>query len=269
MAGALDSLRKLFPGIGIEGKEDDPPVVVDPNIDPATGKPKEKEPDPGPKDPLADFAAMFDNKAPGKPDPKDIPLSVASVLTPETIAKLTENLDFNSYLTDETRELLSKGEDPKALFTAFNEIAKGSYQTAISHSSTLSEKIMEDRLTRFESSLGERINAHQVQSNLSTNEIINKSPVLKAGISMMAERLQKSQPDADPKWVTEQATKYFIESGRILSGEQAPGSNTGVPGEGDNKPPAGTEVDWMGFAMGDEVNNPGGTDPTGGESGEQ
>lgn len=268
MAG-LDALRRLFPGIGIEGKEDDPKPNPDPNIDPATGKPKDKDPDPDPKsvDPLAAFAAMFDNKAPGTPDPKDIPLSVSSVLTPETIAKLTENLDFNSYLTDETRELLAKGEDPKAIFTAFNEIAKGSYQTAISHSSTLSEKILEDRLGRFEKSLGEKINAHQVRSNLSANEIINKSPVLKAGISMMAERLQRSQPDADPKWVTEQATKYFLESAKLLGGGGT-GSNPG-PGEPGNKPAPGGDVDWMGFAMGDTVNNPGGADPTDGNTGDQ
>jgi hypothetical protein len=269
MAG-LDALRRLFPGIGIEGKDNDPTPNPDPNIDPATGKPKVKEPekDPVSVDPLAAFAAMFDNKAPGTPDPKDVPLSVASVLTPDTIAKLTENLDFNSYLTDETREALANPETTsKALFTAFNEIAKGSYQTAISHSSTLSEKILEDRLGRFENSLGERINAHQLQSNLSANEIINKSPVLKAGISMMAERLQRSQPDADPKWVTEQATNYFLQSAKLLSGGDT-GSNPG-PGEPGNKPTPGGDVDWMGFAMGDSVNNPGGADPTSGESGDQ
>ena len=265
MAGPLDAVRRMFPGIGIEGADDpkpDPDPTKDPKPDP---DPKDTKPDPKPEDPLAAFAAMFDNKAPGEPDPKDIPLSVANILTPETIAKLTENLDFNSFLSEATKDALAKGEDPKAVFAAFNEIAKGSYQTAMSHSATLSEKIVEDRIGRLEAGLGERINAHQLQSNLSANEIINKSPVLKAGISMMADRLQKSQPDADPKWIAEQSTKFFLEAAKQLSG----GDSSPGPGEPGDKPTAGEDVDWMGFAMGDEVNNPGGTDPTGGEPGDK
>jgi hypothetical protein len=267
---ALDAIRKLFPGIGIEGAADDPKPDPKPtiDIDPATGKPKPKEPtdDPKSKDPLADFANIFDNKDSKDADPKDIPLSVAGVLTPETISKLVENLDFNSFISDETRNALAKGEDSNAIFTAFNEIARGSYQTAISHSSTLSEKILEDRLARFEKGLGERINKHQLQSNLSAHEVISKSPVLKAGISMLAERIQKSQPDADPKWVAEQATNYFLESAKLLTG-QGQGSNPG-PGEPGHKPTPGEDVDWMGFAMGDSVNNPGGATSDSGDTGD-
>jgi hypothetical protein len=264
---ALEGLRKLFPGIGVEGGEPDP-VAPDPNApDPTKPKPA-TEPDPGPKDPLDQFKAMFDNKPVGDPKPEDMPLSVANVLTPEAIGKLTENLDFNSFLSDATREALAKGEDPKAVFAAFNEIATGSYQTAITHSSTLSEKIVEDRIGRLEASLGEKINAHSLQSKLSANEIISKSPVLKAGISIFAERIQKSQPDADPAWVAEQATNYFLESAKLLSGDQGSNPGSGEPG-GDSSRHVGSETDWLGFAMGDEVNNPSGVDPTGGEGDNQ
>jgi len=268
---ATGLLRKIFPGIGIEGADPDPVKPVDPNIDPATGKPKvvEDPSDPNkitkPADPLAAFAAIFDNKEPAKPGEEDIPLSVAGVLTEDTLSKLTEKLDFNTFLTQETREALAKGEDPQAIFNAFNEISIGSYKTAMTHSSKLSEQILEDRLTRMEAGLGERINAHHVKSSLSANEIISKSPVLMAGVSMIAERLQKQQPDADPAWITKQATDFFVESAKVLGGEQATGpgdpANPEGPGEGEN---------WLNFAMGDTVNNPGGLDPTdGGDQGAQ
>lgn len=265
---ALEGLRKLFPGIGVEGAEADP-VTPDPTVhDPTKPAVKPTEPDPGPKDPLAAFAAMFDNKPAGDPKPEDMPLSVANVLTPDAMKKLTENLDFNSFLSDATREALAKGEDPKAVFAAFNEIAAGSYQTAMTHSSTLSEKIVEDRIGRMEASLGEKINAHSLQTKLSANEIISKSPVLKAGISIFAERIQKSQPDADPAWVAEQATNYFLESAKLLSGED--NSSPGPGGDPvDPSRAVGSDTDWLGFAMGDEVNNPGGGDPTGGEGDNQ
>lgn len=264
-------LRKLFPGIGIEGADPDPVTPTAEDIDPATGKPVVKapatEPDPGPKDPLASFASIFDNKPAAKPgEEQDIPLSAAGVLTPETLAKLTESLDFNTFLTQETRDALAKGEDGNAIFTAFNEITKGSYQTALQHSSKLSEQILEDRLGRMEAGLGERINAHQVNSNISANELIGKSPVLKAGITMIAEKLRQTQPDADPKWITEQATAFFVESAKVLGGGEGSNPGGGAPGP-DGQPPA--EVDWLGFAMGDEVNNPGGSDPTGGDQGAQ
>ena len=267
-------LRKLFPGIGIEGADPDP-VKVDPNApdptkepgkDPDTGKPT--EPDPGPKDPLASFASIFDNKPAAKPgEEEDIPLSSAGILTAETLAKLTENLDFNTFLTQETRDLLAKGEDGNAIFTAFNEITKGAYQTALQHSSKLSEQILEDRLGRLEAGLGEKINAHQVNSTISANELINTSPVLKAGITMIAEKLRQAQPDADPKWITEQATSFFVESAKVLGGGEG---STPAPGEPGHVPVSGQETDWLGFAMGDTVNNPDGTEPTsGGDQGAQ
>lgn len=256
---ALGALRKLFPGIGVEGADPDP-IKPDPAADDkAKGKPtpddKTKEPgnDPGSNDPLAAFAAIFDNKPPTDDKNKDIPLSVSGILNEDTLKKLTESIDFNTFLTDDTRKALNDPEnDGSAVFKAFNEIAGGSYRTAIQHAGKMSESIMEDRLARLEAGLGERINAHTIKSNISANELINKSPVLQAGISMIADRLQKAQPDADPKWVTDQATKFFTESAKVLAGGE---SNTGA-GQPDLTPGSGEDTDWMGFAMGDEVNNP-------------
>lgn len=262
----LAAVKRLFPGIGIEGDEPKPAptgAAGDPTPEP---KPKEPAGDPGPKDPLADFAGIFDNKPAGEPDPKDIPLSVAGILNEETLNKLVGSIDFNSFLSDETKAALNDPEgDGTAVFKAFNEIAGGSYRTAIQHAGKVSESVMDDRMTRFEKSLGERINAHNLKSNISTDDAINQSPVLKAGITMIADSLLKSQPDADPKWVTEQARKFFVEAGKSLGGGQSnePGSSP------DNTPGSGEDTNWVGFAMGDEVNNPSGEgDPQGG-TGEQ
>ncbi len=269
---ALDTgglLRKMFPGIGVEGAGDPTKPLepgAEPNPDPHLAKPGDPPKDPqapgkspDPVDPLAQFSKIFDNKPPVEPGKEDIPLSVAGILTEETLSKLTENLDFNSFLTEKTREALAGGEDPKAIFNAFNEIALGSYRTAMTHSSKLSEQIMEDRLGRLEAGLGEKINAHHIQSEISANEIINKSPVLKAGISLIAENLRQTQPDASPEWITKTATEFFMESAKVLNSGEG-NSNPPGPGGGDPAPSGEAGTDWMDFALGDE--NPGGEPPT-------
>lgn len=271
---SFSALRKIFPGIGIEGGDPDPQDPIkdkDGNVIDPTKEPKDKDPATvtKPVDPLAQFATIFDNKPVEKPGEEDTPLSVATVLTEDTLSKLTENLDFNSFLTEKTREALSSGEDPKAIFQAFNEIAVGSYRTAITHSSKLSEQILEDRLGRMDAALGDKINAHQVNSAISSDETINKSPVLKAGIAMIAERLRQTQPDASPEWITKTATEFFLESAKVLGGGDS--SNSGVPGtDAPTKGSSGDKaINWFDFALGDEVNNPSGLDPTSGDSGDQ
>ena len=62
--------------------------------------------------------------------------------------------------------------------------------------------------------------------------------------------------DADPGWVAAQATKFFVEAAGILN--QNDPSN---PGPGERTYPSGEETDWLGFAMGDEIINPGGSEP--------
>ncbi len=254
---ALGALRKLFPGIGIEGEDPDK-VKPDPDkkIDPKPDDPaKDPAKSPGSDDPLAAFADIFDNKKPKDPKDEDTPLSVAGILNEETLKKLTDSIDFNTFLTDETRKALNDPEnDGSAVFKAFNEIAGGSYRTAIQHAGKMSETILDDRLARLEAGLGEKINAHTIKSSISANELINKSPVLQAGISMIADRLQKSQPDADPKWITDQATKFFVESAKVLSGNE--GDSKPGTGSPDLTPGSGEDTDWVGFAMGDTVNNP-------------
>lgn len=258
----LTRLRNLFPGIGVEGgptprPDDDDDKDKDKDKKAAATQDNDDDKDRKSTDPLAAFAAILDNRQTGDNKDQDTPLSMQSVLTPENLKKITDNLNFAEMISPETRDKLAKGEDPSAIFEAMNEIALGSYTTAIQHASRASELVVDDRMQRLERSFGRRINEHQVQSSLSGHEVIKNSPVLKAGVSMIAERIRQSQPDADPKWITEQATNFFLEAGKALGGGSTgkSGNQGGQPGGSDDE---GT--DWLEFATSSQSGSDGSTD---------
>lgn len=262
MANPLQAIRDLFPGVGVEGAvsthpdpgtqhtDPDPNATPDPNASPAPGLPT-ATPDPGsqsqePKDPLAHFAQIFDNKQleANQPDPT---VGSADLFTNENMGKILESLpNFTDHISQETREKLAAGEDPNAVMLAFDEIGKGAYSAALQHAVRLSESLTGKRLEAMEASFSDKINQHQVQQNINQHELIKGSPVLQAGISIIADRLQRTNPTASPQWITEQSTKFFMESANVLSGNEPGGKK--IPGAGDN-PPASDETNWVEFAQ--------------------
>jgi hypothetical protein len=264
MSTAANKIRSLL-GIGAEGDPNAP--APDPHAQPGVpvpdpnkpAEPKPADPNPGPTDPLAAFAAIFDNTKPAVPGQEDIPASVANILTAENVKGITDKLNFLDYITPETREAIAAGGDNgKALMTAFNEIGIGAYQNALAHGTKVSESIMEDRLSRMEATFSDKIKASQVQSNISAHESISKSPVLQAGISMIADRLRQTNPTASAEDITKQATDFFMESAKVLGGGES-GDNLGGGG---NPAPTGQETDWVEFAFTDSA----GDEPGSGES---
>lgn len=276
MANPLQALRDLFPGIGVEGKSSPMPApgaAVEPGanppaepqpvtvnlVDPTTGLPVPVAAAPGlesgnqePKDPLAHFADLFDNK---KQEANQVEPSIGAtdLFTSENMGKIMESLpNFTDHITDETREALAKGEDPQAIMKAFDEIGKGAYSTALQHSVKLSESLTSKQIERMEASFSERINQHQVSQSISQHELIKDSPVLQAGISIIAERLQKTNPTAAPDWITKQATKYFLDSAALLTGNK-PGEGIAAPAG--PKPAEPSDVNWVDFAN-DDGSNP-------------
>jgi len=263
MSTTAGKIRSLL-GIGQEGAPD--AVPPDPHAQPgqpmpdpnAPAQPKPAEGNPGPQDPLAAFAAIFDNSKPGEPGAEDIPASVANILTTENVKGITDKLNFLDYITPETREAIAAGGDNgKALMAAFNEIGIGAYQNALAHGTKVSESIMEDRLSRMEASFSDKIKASQVQSNISAHESIQKSPVLQAGISMIADRLRQTNPTASAEDITKQATDFFMESAKVLGGGEV-----GQMDSKGNPAPVGQETDWVDFAFEDGS----GGEPGSGES---
>lgn len=265
----MGKLRNLFPGIGIEGglaPDSDENLTEEEKAAKAAEvaaalKAKEVEDGEKSKDPLAAFAEIFDNKKPAGTPEEDIPLSMQAILTPENLKKITAELNFAEMISPEVRKKLADPETASAaMFEAMNEIALGSYTTAIQHSSRASELVLDDRMQRMEKTFSARIDDHQIKSSIKANEAIANSPVLQAGIMMIADQLRKSQPDADPKWVTEQATKFFAEAGKTLGGGDSSQSD-GSPGSGDGDKEG---TDWLQFAT---TGQPDGSDSSdGGDS---
>lgn len=279
MANPIQALRDLFPGVGVEGKTEplpgpaadvdpgtNPPAVPQPVtvslVDPITGQPVPVAPPASesgnqePKDPLAHFADLFDNKKQEATEPAPT-VGAADLFTSENMGKIMESLpNFTDHITDETREALAKGEDPQAIMKAFDEIGKGAYSTALQHSVKLSESLTAKQIEKMEASFSDRINQHQVTQAITQHELIKDSPVLQAGISIIAERLQKTNPTAAPDWITQQATKYFLDSAALLTGNK-PGEGPG--GQMGPKPAEPSEVNWVDFATQDGSNPPEGS----------
>lgn len=266
MANPLQAIRDLFPGVGVEGQvsthpdpatqhEGDPAPGTDPNapaaipgVDPtgSNTNPVPGSPSPEPKDPLAHFAQIFDNKQleANQPEPT---VASSDLFTNENMGKILESLpNFTDHISQETRENLAKGEDPNAVMVAFDEIGKGAYSAALQHAVRLSESLTTKRLETLEASFSDKINQHQVQQNINQHELIKGSPVLQAGISIIADRLQRTNPTASAQWITDQSTKFFLESANVLSGNEPGGKK--IPGAGDN-PPASDETNWVEFAQ--------------------
>ncbi len=273
-----EALSNIFPGIGVEGAttaQPDPtagagqPVASGPvegNTQPApqgapaagpqpvpgSVNPSPPSPDPEPKDPLAHFSDLFDNSKleANQPEPN---IGAGDLFTNENMGKILESLPaFTDHITSETREKLAAGEDPNAVMVAFDEIGKGAYAAALQHAVRLSESLTDRRMKTLENSFSERINQHQVQQSINQHEAIKDSPVLQAGISIIAERLQKTNPTASAEWITDQSTKFFLDSANLLTGNKSGGQ--GQPGGGQN--PAEAETDWVAFALNQAGVNP-------------
>lgn len=264
----MNRVLSVFPGIGIEGQtgnHPDPsgnPPAPDPNdpnpqllpdppvakFNPVTGEPiKEPDPTAEPKDPLAEYGDLFDNSKLEANVPEALPNS-QDILTPETMGKIMENIPaFTTHLTDETKAKLAEGgeDSGQAVMAAFNEISQGAYKTALTHSVALSEKLVDQRMARLEETISDRINQHSVNSNIQSQDAIRNSPVLQAGISIIADRLRATNPTADPKWIAQQATKFFMDSAATLSGQPLGTTQDGLP---PTKEPDVEPTDWIDFA---------------------
>lgn len=275
-SGVGNMLRNLFPGIGIEGAPVNPPPAGPnpPPVDPSTGLPLEPGPgdpsvnppavkfnpvtgepikdpaaSPESKDPLAHFADLFDNKKQAENLPAPV-VNSQDLFTKENMGKILESLPaFTDHISEETRAAIAKGDDPNAIGAALNEVGQGAYAAALQHAVRLSETLTAKQMERMESTFSDRINQHQVNQSITQHDLIKDSPVLQAGISIIAERLQKTNPSASADWITQEATKYFLESAKVLSGGAGDDGQPG--GSGDKNPVTGAEVDWVDFATTD------------------
>ena len=193
-----------------------------------------------PKSPLDNFANLFDTKGTGNQGTKQPIPTVKDIFTDDTVKGLTEKLDFVSMLSEDTKKGLADG-DGKAFFAALNEVARGSYSQSLVHSSTVMEQLLQRHLDERDSSIGSHVRSSLVEQNISELTGDKGSPVLKAGLSMISEKLQAEYPDAQPDWIASQAAKFFKEFANALNPKE-PSPEEKAKAE---------EVDWVKFANND------------------
>jgi len=205
-------------------------------------------PEKTPSSSLDIFASVFDN-ANAKSNTADehaVP-TVGDILTPEVLTQASSKINFQDFITEETKQALAAGEDPNAVFNAFNEVAAGAYRQSLQHSAQLSEQLLEAKLAELKANLHTDIQSNLVQNAIHADAAAQENPVIAASIKIMADKLQSTFPDATPDWINSQAKNWFTEISTALGGSTKiePGTT------GPTSKPKET-IDWMEFATANE-----------------
>lgn len=155
-----------------------------------------------PADPLAPFAKMYDT-----PEAQDT--APQFNLDPTALSQAASSLSFLKGVDPEVMQKAQSG-DTAALVQLMEASARNAYQTALSHSATLTGKFTEAR---------EGFNAKNFSSNVRGELTVNAlagtqnfaHPVVRKELTRIAKEMQKQHPDAQPQEIAQMARDYLTE----------------------------------------------------------
>lgn len=161
-----------------------------------------------PVDPLAPFAKMYDTSK--TPDaPPQFALDGAAL---ETAAK---SLNFMQGV-DPALMSKAKSGDSEALMQLIEHTGRMAYQSALSHSSTLTGKFTEAR-----EAFNNKDFSGKVKSELTVNAMTGMAnfdhPVVRKELIKVAQDIQRQHPDASPQEVAAKAKEYITELSRAVN----------------------------------------------------
>lgn len=192
---------------------------------------------------LDKFAFLGENTLKADPDAvKPLALQRSSeAMTPEAVQALTEGLDFTSAISSETLSALKEG-NVEALLTAFNDMSKKAYLTALQHSGALADNVLDTRLSGLAKDLPSNISSILTRNQLKATPAFD-NPVVRQAMNDTASRILKVHPDASPAEVAEQTKDYFTELAKALN----PDANF----DGKARKAVIPSTDWFEYALND------------------
>jgi len=178
-----------------------PPNVQDiSGLNPPKDQPK--------SDPLAAFERIFDNT----PD-KDAPKAPSFKLAPDVLKQASDSLDFSDVVPKDFRERFDQN-DPSAMADLVNSLARKLYSTTLDHSSTLTDRFVNQRSEHDRRGLGSEVTKTLAKNNL--RAISEKSPVAAKQIEQIQEAILSKHPDATPEFVQQQTEEYFRQIALVM-----------------------------------------------------
>jgi hypothetical protein len=171
-------------------------------------------------DPLAPFAKMYDTSK--TPDaPPQFALDGAAL---ETAAK---SLNFMQGVDPALMQKAQSG-DSAALLQLIEHTGRMAYQSALSHSSTLTGKFTEAR-----EAFNNKDFSGRVKSELTVNAMTGMAnfnhPVVRKELIKVAKDMQSQHPDASPQEVAEMAKTYITELSRAVNPTSSQNSSKNEP----------------------------------------
>lgn len=162
-----------------------------------------------PKNPLDDFNKMWDT-------PNTQTEQAPSFNLPtDTLRKVATSQNFTQNIDPALMQKATSG-DVTALMEVINAVGQNSYEAALQHTSTLSDKFVNARLEHEGKSFDSK-----VKQNLTSAELGNtpgfSHPVVKAQLRETAQRLAQQYPEATPQEIASRARDYIVQMANAIN----------------------------------------------------
>lgn len=165
----------------------------------------------------------------------------SEAMTPEAIEAITAGLDFTSAISAQTLADMKEGK-VEALLTAFNDMSKRAYLTALQHSGAIADNVLDTRLGGLEKNLPSNISSILTKNELKSSSVAFDNPVVRQAMNDTAARILKQHPDASPSEIAAQTKTYFTELAKAINPE------ANFDGKS-SKTAAIPSVDWFEYAL--------------------
>lgn len=192
----------------------------------------------GNNDPLAAYSKLWDNSSNGNPSAPP-----SFVLDPKVLKEASGSIKFTEGLDPELMQRATSG-DMNAFMEVINAVAQNTYRTSLEHGSTLT-----DRFVGARSQYDSKQFAPQVKNQLVTQELSSipnySHPAVRKQVDMVAEGMQRQNPDASPAEVAKMVKDYF--QAVMMATGMAPqnsGANNGQ-GQGASATPSTDWAEWL------------------------
>lgn len=180
-----------------------------------------------PTNPLDAYSKIFE---PQQNAPETPP---AFNLDPKVLGEVSSSLDFTKSVQPELLQKALTG-DSQSLLQIMNQIGQQAYQSALAHSSSLTDKFVGARSAFDQKQLGTGVKRELTTQALSNIPNYNH-PVVKNQLNMFANQIHAANPEYSPEQIAQTAAKMMQDLASAISPQSS---------EATNEP---KQVDWASY----------------------